>query len=105
MDAKDLKIVGSDAVEEFKLFFEDGGSFDDVIERLSNYVEDRKLNFTESELSLIEEYNVTRVASYPDGEISNSGWFYIEDLDQIVTWVNSVNFGFCFYTWPLDEII
>lgn len=103
MELKDVKIVTRDVLELFDRFIEEYKSFEEMSQKIIALARNAESKFSVSDLNIIDIYNVTRVNTYPK-EVLESGWFYVLNDGQIVTWVNTHD-GFDFYTWDSKLVL
>lgn len=89
--------------EEFDRFVEAAEPFITMANKIATHSNLKEHDFTENEIDAIETYAAEQNDAF-EGDISESGWFYLREEEEVVIWVTG-DTGFNFQNVSIDEII
>lgn len=89
--------------EEFNRFLEAANPYLEMVKKIAAHSEVKEHDFTENEIDAIETYAAEQNDAF-EGDISESGWFYLREEEEVVIWVTG-DTGFNFQNVSIDEII
>lgn len=98
IEFKDLNLK-----EEFDRFLEAANPYLEMAKKIAAHSDLKEHDFSDDEIDTIETYASEQNDVF-EGDISESGWFYLREEEEIVIWVSG-DTGFNFQTVSLDEIL
>lgn len=102
MELKDVIFVDESLKTEFDRFLEAAQPYMEMAQKIANHKDVMEHDFDEEEIEKIDEHVATLNESF-EGDISESGWFYLREEEEFVNWVTG-DTGFNFTTFTYDEI-
>lgn len=101
LDTK-IEFFDPDLKAEFDRFVEEAEPIIEMAKKIANHQFIQMHDFFDEDIIRIEEYVNSMVNGF-EGEVLESGWFYLKEEEDIVYWIKS-NTGFIFNTVYYHDI-